>query len=160
MPLGAGVTFFGTRNRGIATTSRGNYAAGQAKVVKCYNYLGVGHMVKQCTQPKRPRNSPWYKEKLMLVESQEAAFQTKDLDAYDSDCNDISSAKAVLMANLLSCNSDVLSEVPYFDTYINDMINQDVQEMPYSEHTHIVDFPDNEITSDSNIIPYSQYLQE
>ncbi|GJR33847.1 hypothetical protein Tco_1209531 [Tanacetum coccineum] len=141
MPLGAGVTFFGTRNRGIATTSRGNYAAGQAKVVKCYNYLGVGHMVKQCTQPKRPRNSPWYKEKLMLVESQEAgqildeeqlafivdpgiakvqvaqqiipqnsAFQTKDLDAYDSDCNDISSAKAVLMANLLSCNSDVLSE--------------------------------------------------
>ncbi|GKB98862.1 hypothetical protein Tco_0984999 [Tanacetum coccineum] len=29
-----------------------------------------------------------------------AAFQTKDLDAYDSDCNDISTAKAVLMANI------------------------------------------------------------
>nr|GEW13266.1 hypothetical protein [Tanacetum cinerariifolium] len=27
------------------------------------------------------------------------AFQTKDLDAYDSDCDDISIAKAVLMAN-------------------------------------------------------------
>ncbi|GJY24446.1 hypothetical protein Tco_0398104 [Tanacetum coccineum] len=64
------------------------------------------------------------------------------------------------MANLSSCDSDVLSEVPYFDTYPNDMINQDVQEMPYSEQTHIVDFLDNEITSDSNIIPYSQYLQE
>ncbi|GKC34828.1 hypothetical protein Tco_1047212, partial [Tanacetum coccineum] len=91
---------------------------------------------------------------------QNSAFQTEDLDAYDSDCDDISSAKAVLMANLSSCDLDVLSEVPYSDTYLNDIINQDVQEMPYSEQTHIVDFLDNEITSDSNIIPYFQYLQE
>ncbi|GJT32059.1 hypothetical protein Tco_0922478 [Tanacetum coccineum] len=40
-----------------------------------------------------------------------AAFQTDDLDAYDSDCDDISSAKAVLMANLSSCDSYVLSEM-------------------------------------------------
>nr|GEW75665.1 hypothetical protein [Tanacetum cinerariifolium] len=39
-----------------------------------------------------------------------AAFQTDDLDAYDSDCDDISSAKVVLMANLLNCDSDVLYE--------------------------------------------------
>ncbi|GKE16732.1 hypothetical protein Tco_1424309, partial [Tanacetum coccineum] len=38
------------------------------------------------------------------------AFQTDDLDAYDFDCDDISSAKMVHMANLLSCDSDVLSE--------------------------------------------------
>ncbi|GJY22821.1 retrovirus-related pol polyprotein from transposon TNT 1-94 [Tanacetum coccineum] len=38
---------------------------------------------------------------------QNSAFQTKDLDAYDSDCDDISLAKAVLMANLSSCDSDV-----------------------------------------------------
>ncbi|GJX09262.1 hypothetical protein Tco_0199121 [Tanacetum coccineum] len=37
-------------------------------------------------------------------------FQTKDLDAYDSDCDDLSSAKAVLMENLSSCDSDVLSQ--------------------------------------------------
>nr|GEU82643.1 hypothetical protein [Tanacetum cinerariifolium] len=35
---------------------------------------------------------------------------TDDLDAYDSDCDDFSSAKAVLMANLFSYGSDVLSE--------------------------------------------------
>ncbi|GKF88481.1 hypothetical protein Tco_0259358 [Tanacetum coccineum] len=40
-----------------------------------------------------------------------AAFQTDDLDAYDSDCDDISSVKAVLMANISSYDSDVLSEV-------------------------------------------------
>ncbi|GJZ68733.1 hypothetical protein Tco_0632283 [Tanacetum coccineum] len=38
------------------------------------------------------------------------AFQTEDLDAYDSDYDDISSARAVLMANLSSCDSDVFSE--------------------------------------------------
>ncbi|GKB46223.1 integrase, catalytic region, zinc finger, CCHC-type containing protein [Tanacetum coccineum] len=184
-------SYAGTKNRGIATTSKGNVAAGQPRVVKCYNCQGEGHMARQCTQPKRPRNAAWFKEKLMLAEAQEAgqildeeqlafladpgiseapvaqqtipqnsAFQTDDLDAYDSDCDDLSSAKAVLMANLSSCDPEVLSEVPYSDSYPNDMINQDVQEMQYSEQTHVDDFEDNEIHSGSNIIPYSQYLQE
>ncbi|GJY11289.1 retrovirus-related pol polyprotein from transposon TNT 1-94 [Tanacetum coccineum] len=39
-----------------------------------------------------------------------AAYQADDLDAYDSDCDDFSTAKAVLMANLSSYGSDVLSE--------------------------------------------------
>nr|GEY29446.1 hypothetical protein [Tanacetum cinerariifolium] len=84
-----------------------------------------------------------------------ASFQTDDLDAYDSDCNDISSEKAVLMANLSSYGSDVLSEVPHFDIYQNDMANQSVQEMQYFKQTPTVGYPDTEITSDSNIIPYS-----
>ncbi|GJS38340.1 hypothetical protein Tco_0563383 [Tanacetum coccineum] len=54
----------------------------------------------------------------------------------------------------------VLSEAPYSNSYPNDMINQDVQEMQYSEQTHVDDFQDNEIRSGSNIILYSQYLQE
>ncbi|GJU26267.1 hypothetical protein Tco_1164888 [Tanacetum coccineum] len=60
---------------------------------------------------------------------QNSAFQTEDLGAYDSDCDDLSFAKAVLMENISSCNPDVLSEVPYSDSYSNDMINHDVQEM-------------------------------
>nr|GEU41481.1 copia protein [Tanacetum cinerariifolium] len=52
--------------------SRRNYTASQPRVVKCYNYQGEGHMARQCTQPKRPRNAAWFKEKLMLVEAQEA----------------------------------------------------------------------------------------
>nr|GEX77873.1 hypothetical protein [Tanacetum cinerariifolium]GEZ23119.1 hypothetical protein [Tanacetum cinerariifolium] len=58
-----------------------------------------------------------------------AAFQTDDLDAYDSNYDDISSAKAVLMANLLSYDSNVLSKVPQHNSYQNDdMLNQSVQE--------------------------------
>ncbi|GJS50553.1 hypothetical protein Tco_0623915 [Tanacetum coccineum] len=72
--------------------------------------LSEGHMVRQCTHPKRPRNSAWFKEKLMLAEAQESG-QTDDLYAYDSDCDDISSTKAVLMANLSSYSLDVLSEL-------------------------------------------------
>ncbi|GKD33708.1 hypothetical protein Tco_1249217, partial [Tanacetum coccineum] len=89
-----------------------------------------------------------------------AAFQTEDLDAYDSDCDDVSTAKAVLMANLSNYGFDVILEVPHSKPYHNDMDNQSMHAMQYLEQTPVVDFQDNEITSDSNIIPYSQYLQE
>ncbi|GKA84515.1 reverse transcriptase domain-containing protein [Tanacetum coccineum] len=59
-------------SRGIATTSKGNVLVGPPRVVKCYNCQGEGHMARQCTQPKRPRNAAWFKEKLMLAEAQEA----------------------------------------------------------------------------------------
>nr|GEV15441.1 retrovirus-related Pol polyprotein from transposon TNT 1-94 [Tanacetum cinerariifolium] len=55
-----------------ATSFVGNNSSGQARVVKCYNYQGEGHMATQCSQPKQPRNASWYKEKAMLAEAQEA----------------------------------------------------------------------------------------
>ncbi|GJY94891.1 hypothetical protein Tco_0511252 [Tanacetum coccineum] len=74
---------------------------------------------------------------------------------FSKDCDDISNAKAILMANLSSYGSEALSEVPHSETYQNDMANQSVQAMQNFKQTPVVDFPDNEITSDSNIIPYS-----
>nr|GEU79222.1 retrovirus-related Pol polyprotein from transposon TNT 1-94 [Tanacetum cinerariifolium] len=67
-----GQNYFGTTYKGNATSSRGNTTSGQARVVKCYNCQGEGHMARQCTQPKRQRNVAWYKGKAMLVEAQEA----------------------------------------------------------------------------------------
>nr|GEU72265.1 hypothetical protein [Tanacetum cinerariifolium] len=67
---GRNMSFTGTGNKGIATTSRGNYTASQPRVVKCYNCQG--HMARQYTRPKRTRNSAWFKEKLMLAEAQKA----------------------------------------------------------------------------------------
>nr|GEW11534.1 integrase, catalytic region, zinc finger, CCHC-type, peptidase aspartic, catalytic [Tanacetum cinerariifolium] len=40
-----------------------------------------------------------------------AGNNTEDLDTYDYDCDDISSAKAVLMTNIFNYGSDVISEV-------------------------------------------------
>ncbi|GKA99265.1 gag-pol polyprotein [Tanacetum coccineum] len=76
-----------------------------------------------------------------------AAYQVDDLDAYNSDCDEIFTAKAVLMANLSSYGSNVLSEVPISDNTNNEMLNQSVQEMPYSEPSHFVEHPENEIHS-------------
>ncbi|GKA21783.1 hypothetical protein Tco_0707745 [Tanacetum coccineum] len=64
-----------------------------------------------------------------------AAFQTEDLDTYDSDCDDISNAKAVLMANISNYGSDVILEVPHSETYLNDMENQSVHAMQDFEQT-------------------------
>ncbi|GJT90696.1 hypothetical protein Tco_1079541 [Tanacetum coccineum] len=88
------------------------------------------------------------------------ALQIEDLGAYDSDCDDVSNAKAVLMANLSNYGSDIISEVPHYEPYHNDMDNQSVHAMRDFEQTFVVDFLNNKITSDSNIILYSQYLQE
>nr|GEX06408.1 hypothetical protein [Tanacetum cinerariifolium] len=48
--------------------------------------------------------------------------KTEDFDAYDSNCDDVSNAKAVLMANLFSYGSDVLLEVPHSENSHNDMV--------------------------------------
>ncbi|GJY86589.1 ribonuclease H-like domain-containing protein [Tanacetum coccineum] len=178
--------------KGNSTSSGGNNVIGQAMVVRCYNCQGEGHMARQCTKPKRPRNFAWFKEKMLLVEAQEssqvldeeqlafledlgipdgqaiqktipqnATFQANDLDAYDSNYDDISLEKAVLMANLSSYDSDVLSEVPQHDSYQNnDMLNQSRQETQNFEQSLIDYVPDTKITSDSNIISYEQYLQQ
>ncbi|GJU87364.1 retrovirus-related pol polyprotein from transposon TNT 1-94 [Tanacetum coccineum] len=127
-----------------AISSGGNNASEHARVVRCYNCQGEGHMARQCTQPKRPRNATWYKDKAILAEAQEAgknwdeeqlafladpgvpdgqavqpiipnnaAFQTEDLDTYDSDCDVISNAKVVLMATISNYGSDIISEAPH-----------------------------------------------
>ncbi|GKD98352.1 integrase, catalytic region, zinc finger, CCHC-type containing protein [Tanacetum coccineum] len=67
-----GQNYSGATCKCNGTSSRENTTSGQARVVKCYNYQGEGHMARQCTQPKRPRNAAWYKEKAMLAEAQEA----------------------------------------------------------------------------------------
>ncbi|GKF46444.1 hypothetical protein Tco_0136246 [Tanacetum coccineum] len=64
------------------------------------------------------------------------------------------------MANLSHYGSDTLAEVHNHDNMNNYMINQVVQAMPSSEQSNVMNHSNTEITSDSNIIPYSQYLIE
>ncbi|GJQ91814.1 hypothetical protein Tco_0002953 [Tanacetum coccineum] len=89
-----------------------------------------------------------------------AAYQADDLDAYDSDCDELNTAKVALMVNLSHYGSDALAEVHNHDNMNNNMINQVVQTMLSSEQSNVVNHSETEITSDSNIIPYSQYVIE
>ncbi|GJU54590.1 retrovirus-related pol polyprotein from transposon TNT 1-94 [Tanacetum coccineum] len=88
------------------------------------------------------------------------AYQVDDLDAYDSDCDELNTAKVALMANLSHYGSDALAEVHNYDNMDNNMINQAMQVMPSSKQSNVVNYLDTEITCDSNIIPYSQYVIE
>nr|GEZ65281.1 hypothetical protein [Tanacetum cinerariifolium] len=93
--------------------------------------------------------------------SHNAAFQTDDLDAFDSDCDEALGAKAVLMANLSIYDSNVIFEVPILETtQDNYVLDNCVQEMYYSEQLAFDPTLDIKITSDSNIISYAQYLNE
>nr|GFA41233.1 hypothetical protein [Tanacetum cinerariifolium] len=89
-----------------------------------------------------------------------AAYQADDLDAYDSDCDEINTAKVALMVNLSYYDSDDLAEVHNQDSVTHNLINQAVQVMPLFEQSNIVNQLEAKITSDSHIISYSQYVSE
>ncbi|GKF09447.1 hypothetical protein Tco_0043671 [Tanacetum coccineum] len=98
----------------------------------------------------------WYKEKAMLAEAQEAG-QILDEEQL-AFLADLGIPAEVLMANISNYGSDDILEVPNSETYLNDMDNQSVHALQDFEQLPVMDFTDNEISSDSNIIPYSQYL--
>nr|GEX56311.1 putative ribonuclease H-like domain-containing protein [Tanacetum cinerariifolium] len=40
------------------------------RIIICYNYKGEGHISKKCIKPKRKRDEPWFKDKVLLVQAQ------------------------------------------------------------------------------------------
>ncbi|GJS36050.1 hypothetical protein Tco_0534432 [Tanacetum coccineum] len=66
-----------------------------------------------------------------------AAYQADDLDAYNSDCDELNTAKVALMSNLSHYGSDALAEVHNPDNVDNNMINQGVQVMSSSEQSNV-----------------------
>ncbi|GKA25280.1 hypothetical protein Tco_0711389 [Tanacetum coccineum] len=69
------------------------------------------------------------------------AYQSDDLDAYDSDCDELNLAKIALMANLSRNDSDALTEVHNPDNLAYDLINQSEQIMTSSEQSNDVVTP-------------------
>nr|GEW50598.1 hypothetical protein [Tanacetum cinerariifolium] len=89
-----------------------------------------------------------------------ASYQANDLDAYDSDCDELNTTKVALMANLSHYGLDALAKVHNPDNVDNNMINHVMHVIPSSEQSNVVNHSETKITSDSNIIPYSHYVQE
>nr|GFC91923.1 hypothetical protein [Tanacetum cinerariifolium] len=95
-----------------------------------------------------------------IVVTNNAAYQADDLDAYDSDCDEINSAKIAVMANLSHYGSDNLAEVNNLEIRANYLTHQERQVQSTSEQFSTLTQSNTKIVSDSNIILYSQYLNE
>ncbi|GKA67896.1 hypothetical protein Tco_0767813 [Tanacetum coccineum] len=123
---------------GVVKNTR-NVATNQSRVIRCYNCRGPDALALTTT----------------------AIFQTDDIDAFNLDCDEMPTASAVFMENLCAYDSDVLSKVPNHDTYQdNNVIDQSFQEMQYSKQPVFVDDSNIDITSESNVISYNQYMKE
>nr|GFA99500.1 hypothetical protein [Tanacetum cinerariifolium] len=90
-----------------------------------------------------------------IVITNNAAYQANDLDAYDSDCDELNSVKISLMANLSHCSSDNLADVNNHDNRANYLTHQEMQVQSTSEQSTILTQSNTKIASDSNIISYS-----
>ncbi|GJW19233.1 hypothetical protein Tco_0026669 [Tanacetum coccineum] len=96
-------------------------------------------MAIQCPKPKRKRDATWFRDKVLLVKAQGSGKMI--LDAYDSDCDDFSTAKAVLMANLSSYGSDVLSEVNKDNLIANESLSTKLER--YKERVKLLEEKQN-----------------
>nr|GEZ46888.1 retrovirus-related Pol polyprotein from transposon TNT 1-94 [Tanacetum cinerariifolium] len=79
----------GRQNRGQGNNARGAGAASyggaqnsvgytnpsQTRQIKCYNCNGIGHIVRNCTHPKRPHNSEYFKDKMLLMQGTTMNFK-------------------------------------------------------------------------------------
>ncbi|GJZ54452.1 retrovirus-related pol polyprotein from transposon TNT 1-94 [Tanacetum coccineum] len=105
-------------------------------------------MAKKCTARKRMKDSEWFKEKMLLAESQEAGvvlndeqqnFLADSLEETDDYCDDKATANAIFMSNLSpvgSLNDDTVA--PRYDSniqeqgYIENIVsnNESYDELP------------------------------
>ncbi|GJX44426.1 retrovirus-related pol polyprotein from transposon TNT 1-94 [Tanacetum coccineum] len=178
-PLGGGATGYGGAQNRV-----GNTNPGQARQIKCYNYNGIGHIARNCTQPKHPQNSDNFKDKMLLMQAQENGvaldeeqllflaggqddtiiedvdeqpvhdlalnvdnvFQVNDCDAFDSDVDERPpEQQTMFMANSII---DVVCE-----HHEEHEMHDDIQP------NYVVD-SHADYTSDSNMIPYDQYVKD
>nr|GEW58101.1 hypothetical protein [Tanacetum cinerariifolium] len=206
---GSAARYGGAQNR-VGNVNPGQARPGQARPVKCYNCNGTRHIARNCTQPKRPQNSEYYKDKMLLMQAQENrvaldeeqllflagghdnafdddvdeqpvqdlalnvdnVFQADDCDAFDFDVDEAPTAQTMFMANLSSVDpvtdkagpsydSNIIFEVQDHDHY------QDTVCAHHEEHVmhdsvqlnHVVNLH-ADYTSDSNMIPYDQYVKD
>ncbi|GKF03591.1 retrovirus-related pol polyprotein from transposon TNT 1-94 [Tanacetum coccineum] len=167
----------GGQNRG------GIINPGQAKPIKCYNCNGLGHIARELLDEEQslflareqvtnvdddvddsPEND--------LALNVDHVFEADECDAFNSDVDEGPTTQTMFMTNLTSedriydevgpsYDSNTPFEVQDHDTFVNHLDEyHEVHEMQSDEqHNYVVD-SDTDYTSNSNIIPYDQYVED
>nr|GEY03445.1 retrovirus-related Pol polyprotein from transposon TNT 1-94 [Tanacetum cinerariifolium] len=134
-------------------TSGSSGTSGKQRVIICYNCKGEAQANGQVLQKEELEflADPGIAENssTQYAVTNSAAYQANDLDAYDSDCDELNSAKISLMANLSHYGSDNLAEVHNQDNVYNNVLYQDVQETSTSEQSNILNQSETEITKET-----------
>nr|GEZ36065.1 hypothetical protein [Tanacetum cinerariifolium] len=149
-PQGGSAAGYGGAQNKVGNVNQGQARPGQARTMKCYNFNGI-----------RKRNSFGRK-----------AVAADDCDAFDSDVDEAPIAQTMFMANLShadhvtdkagpSYDSDILSEVPDHEHYQDAACAHNEGRVTYDsvQLDHVVD-SHADYTSDSNMIPYDQYVKD
>nr|GEV73698.1 hypothetical protein [Tanacetum cinerariifolium] len=139
--------------RNQATIQDGRGTVQQVQGRQCQSYSGTGYKSNANSYGGNNSSEQARVVKCYNCQAQEAGiFLNKEQLAFLADLGvlDGQAIQTIIPDN----------EVPHSETYLNDMENQSVLAMQDFEQPPAVDFTDNEIYSDSNIILYSQYLQE
>nr|GEZ88062.1 integrase, catalytic region, zinc finger, CCHC-type, peptidase aspartic, catalytic [Tanacetum cinerariifolium] len=179
--MGGNAAGYGEAQNRARNVNQGQARPGQARTVKCYNCNGTGHIARNCTQPKRPQNFEYFKDKMLLMQAQENedlalnvdnVFQAEDCDAFHSDVDEAPTAQTMFMANLslvdlisdeagLSYDLDILSEVRDHDQYLDDTCAYQEEHVMHDsvQLDHVVDLHADH-TCISNMIPYDQYVKD
>ncbi|GJT87401.1 hypothetical protein Tco_1069118 [Tanacetum coccineum] len=171
----------GAAGYGGAQNRVGNANLGQARQVKCYNSNaqenGVALDEKQLLfiaggQDNVIDEDVDEQPVQDLALNMDNVFQANDCDAFDFNVNEAPTAQTMFMANLLSADpvydeagpsydSNILSEVHDHDHY-QDAVCEHHEEHEMHDNVqpnYVVDSHAN-YTSDSNMIPYDQYVKD
>ncbi|GJX57501.1 retrovirus-related pol polyprotein from transposon TNT 1-94 [Tanacetum coccineum] len=148
-PIQGRQTLFAAGTSRTYTPAVSGSNSGKQRMVICYNCKGEGHMSRQCTKLKRKRDDSWFKEKVLLVQSQahgqilneeELAFLA------DPDIPEGQSTQTVITHNAAYQADDL-------DAYDSDCANSSsCQSDVVSQQSNVEINPETEKPVNSNII--------